>query len=286
MKYEIARICPMSHKKVCLLSIALSVSMSISNAKATDDPYSTMLNFTEMTSKTINSAGCLVTGSADFDAYKQYLPVFREEWLNRDYSLDYYVQRGKQVFLYIIVKRFAEVLTEGLYSHGGPPQCSFAISIKYLDKLGQPKVLDTVTWKFTQERASEINWEKIDPRDFQDIALDYKFGTQVSEWTAGEPNFNPPMPSAASCDMRFMRANAIFIRATTFCKKNYMDSPAGYYSLAMSRQCSANMTEEEIKLSFKSAAQEVDNAAKKGGKVGACRFVDQVEQEVTKLAVP
>ena len=182
-----------------LLAITLALSISVSSTKAADDPYAAMQNFTKLTSKTINSAGCLVMGSADFDTSKQYLPIFREEWLNRDYSLDFYVQRGKQVFLYMIVKRFAELITEGLYSHGGPPQCSFAISISYIDKLGQPKVLEAVTWQFTQKRASEVNWEKIDPRNFNEIALDYKFGPQVSEWTAGEPSFGPPSTPSASC---------------------------------------------------------------------------------------
>jgi hypothetical protein len=269
-----------------LLAITLALSISVSSTKAADDPYAAMQNFTKLTSKTINSAGCLVMGSADFDASKQYLPIFREEWLNRDYSLDFYVQRGKQVFLYMIVKRFAELITEGLYSHGGPPQCSFAISISYIDKLGQPKVLEAVTWQFTQKRASEVNWEKIDPRNFNEIALDYKFGPQVSEWTAGEPSFGPPSTPSASCDMRFVRANSIFIRATTYCAKDYMDSPAGYYALAMSRQCAQDMTEEKIKTAFMSAAKEIDDAAKKGGKAGACRFVDQVEREITRLAVP
>ena len=74
-----------------------------------------------------------------------------------------------------------------------------------------------MTWQFTQKRASEVNWEKIDPRNFSDIALDYKFGPQVSEWTAGEPSFGPPSTPSASCDMRFVRANSIFIRATTYC---------------------------------------------------------------------
>jgi hypothetical protein len=104
-----------------LVAITLALSISVSSTKAADDPYAAMQNFAKVTSKTLNSAGCLVRGSADFEASKQYFPIFREEWLNRDYSLDFYVQRAKQVFLHMIVKRFAEIITEGLYSHGGPP---------------------------------------------------------------------------------------------------------------------------------------------------------------------
>lgn len=269
-----------------LVAITLALSISVSSAKAADDPYAAMQNFAKVTSKTINSAGCLVTGSADFETSMKYFPIFREEWLNRDYSLDFYVQRAKQVFLYMIVKRFAEVITEGLYSHDGPPQCSFAISITYIDKLGRPKVLEAATWQFTQKRASEVNWEKIDPRNFSDIALDYKFGPQVSKWIAGEPSFDPPSTPSANCDLRFLRANSIFIRATTYCAKDYMDSPAGYYALAMSRQCTPVMTKEKFKTAFMSATKEIDNAAKKGGKAGACQFVDQVEREVARFAVP
>jgi hypothetical protein len=155
----------------------------------------------------------------------------------------------------------------------------------YLDKFGQPKVLDAVTWKFDQKRSSEVNWEKIDPKNFQEIAIDYKLGPQVSEWTADEPSFGIPTQTIPQCDMSLIRANAIFIRATTYCKKGYMDSPAGYYALAMSRQCAVNMTEDKINESFVAAASEVDAVAKKGGRAGACRFVDQVEREVMKLAV-
>lgn len=278
-----SRVCSMA--QVRLLALVSALSIAASSSKAADDPYTAMSNFTAI-SKKINTAGCVVTGSADFDAFKPYLQLLREEWLSRDYSLDFYAQRGKQVFLYMIIKRFAEVITEGLYSHGGPPQCSFKISINYLDKFGQPKVLDAVTWKFDQKRSSEVNWEKIDPKDFQEIAIDYKFGPQVSEWTADEPSFGTPTQTNPQCDMRLIRANAIFIRATTYCKKDYMDSPAGYYALAMSRQCAVNMTEDKINNSFLTAANEVDAVAKKGGRAGACRFVDQVEHEVMKLAVP
>jgi hypothetical protein len=44
--------------------------------------------------------------------------------------------------------------------------------------------------------------------------------------------------AVAECDEKFVKANAIFIRATVHCKRNYMDSPAGYYALAMTKQCS------------------------------------------------
>lgn len=269
-----------------LVFIILALVGSVSSARGADDPYTAMQNFAKVTTKTINSAGCLVTGSADFDASKRYLPLFREEWLNRDYSLDFYVQRGRQVFLYMIVKRFAELITEGLYSNSEPPECSFAISVTYIDKLGQQNVLEAVTWQFTQKRASEVNWKKIDPRDFADIALNYKYGPGVSDWTSGEPSFAPPSTPSSRCDMRFIRANSIFIRASTYCAKDYMDSPAGYYALAMSRQCAQGLTEEKMKAAFMSAAREIEDAAKKGGKAGACRFVDQVEREVARLAVP
>jgi hypothetical protein len=269
-----------------LIAVTLAFSISASSAAGADNPNTAMQNFAKITSKTINTVGCLVTGSADFDASKQYFSVFREQWLNRDYSLDFYVQRAKQVFLYIILKRFAEGITEGLYSHGGPPLCSFAISITYTNKLGQPRAFEAMTWRFTQKRASEVKWAKIDPRNFSDIALDYKFGPEVGEWTADEPSFNPPSSSAVSCDTRFVRANSIFVRAMTYCPKDYMDSPAGYYALAMSRQCASNMTKEEIKMAFMSAAREIDMAARKGGKAGACRFADQVQREVIRLAGP
>ena len=96
-----------------LVAITLALSISVSSTKAADDPYAAMQNFAKVTSKTINPAGCLVTGSADFEASKQYLPIFREEWLSRDYSLDFYVQRAKQVFLYMMLSGLPRLLLKG-----------------------------------------------------------------------------------------------------------------------------------------------------------------------------
>src|SRR5215212_6830172 len=101
--------------------------------------------------------------SVDFDAYQEHLPVFRDAWLNRDYSMDFYRQRQKQVFVYAVLKHYAELLTEGLYSQESPAECTFAIDVSYSDKFGQQQTLTGVSWKFSRERAKQVVWEKFDP---------------------------------------------------------------------------------------------------------------------------
>lgn len=91
-----------------LIALTLIVSLfSIlsSHASSDDDAYTAMAGFTSITSKTINSAGCLITASADFNGFNDHLDIFRSAWLNRDYSIDFYRQRRKQVFVFVIVKR-------------------------------------------------------------------------------------------------------------------------------------------------------------------------------------
>ena len=269
-----------------LFIIPIFYILLLSPTKAADDPYEAMQKFATVTSTTINSAGCLVTASADFDESKKYFALFREEWLSRDYSVDFYLLRAKQVFVYIILKRLAELITEGVYAHGGPPECSFSISVNYSDSLGQARTLEAITWKFTQKRASEVNWIKIDPKNFADVALQYKFSENVSDWIAGEPSLEENRAPNGNCDEKFLRANAIFVRATSYCAKDYMDSPEAYYALAMSRQCVQILSDVQIKSAFLSATKEIDEIAKKNGRVGACRFVEQIKREIGQMAVP
>jgi hypothetical protein len=93
---------------VSLISSLLGCSQALA---ATDDnaAYSALLDFASISSKTINSAGCRVTATIDFGGIVSKLNVFKEAWLNRDYSTDFYGQRRKQVFIYIIVKRYPEL---------------------------------------------------------------------------------------------------------------------------------------------------------------------------------
>jgi hypothetical protein len=142
-----------------------------------------------------------------------------------------------------------------------------------------------ISWRFTREKAKKVVWDKVDPRDFTEVAIDYKVSPAVTAWLSDEPSMTgePSPSSSASCDMRFFRANAIFIRAATHCKKNYMDSPAGYYALAMTRQC-ADLGEEKTLSLAREAMEELDRVAKRRGKAAACQWVDGVEREVTRAA--
>ena len=86
-------------------------------------------------------------------------------------------------------------------------------------------------------------------------------------------------PTLAQCDESFLKANAIFVRATVLCGKNYMDSPAGYYALAMSRKCN-ELGEDKLASIFTNAMLEFDSIMKKKGKRRACLWADEVEKSV------
>ncbi len=85
--------------------------------------------------------------------------------------------------------------------------------------------------------------------------------------------------ASGDCDDSFVKANAIFIHATVECEKNYMDSPAGYYALAMARKC-IGLGETKMKEITKNAMLEFDHVKKVKGKKDACRWADSVEKAV------
>jgi hypothetical protein len=88
-------------------------------------------------------------------------------------------------------------------------------------------------------------------------------------------------PAQSRCDETFLKANAIFIRATVHCQKNYMDTPAGYYALAMSRQCTG-LGESRIRVISKNAMLALDQIAKHRGANAACAWVDNLEAAIVK----
>jgi hypothetical protein len=86
----------------------------------------------------------------------------------------------------------------------------------------------------------------------------------------------------AECQDIFVRANALFIHATVECNHNYMDTPGGYYALAMSRQCVGTISEFTVKAIIDAAFREFDALATRKGKRAACAWVYGVERAVEK----
>jgi hypothetical protein len=86
-------------------------------------------------------------------------------------------------------------------------------------------------------------------------------------------------PVLAECDESYLKANAIFIRATVACGKNYMDSQAGYYALAMSKKCN-DLSERKLNSIIMNAMKEFDKVSKTKGKKSACRWADELEKTV------
>lgn len=273
-----------------LIALGLVLSfLDVSRGYASTDEaaYATMTEFTSITSKTINSAGCLITASANFPSFIGHQEVFRNAWLNKDYSIDFYNQRRKQVFVFMIVKRYAELLTEGLYREANPPSCSFSISARYEDKFGKPQELIVAMWKFDQSTNKKVDWDKIDPRNFAKIAIDYKVTPEAMSWLSDEPSMaggsnKKDQRGEGNCQLDMLKANAIFIRAVTYCAKNYMDSPAGYYALAVSKQCAQSLDEDKLEAIATDAMRQLDTVVKQKGRTQACHWVERIEKEVRR----
>ena len=90
--------------------------------------------------------------------------------------------------------------------------------------------------------------------------------------------------AVAECEMLFVEANATFIRATVHCKRNYMDTPAGFYALAMARQCKS-LREDELSKAGMAAMVKLDEIAKQKGKAAACKWVDDLEKSIVSDVV-
>ena len=247
------------------------------------DPYKAITETVQIMQPDPKSEDCNIRATADFAKFYERLGIFRDAFLNRDFSLDFYTQRRKQVLAFIVLKHAAEMITEGSYRDHNRHECHFSISISYLDKFGQDRNFEAVTWRFNDEQAAKVSWDKIDPRDFRDIALDYKVMPQVITWVSYEPSMTegnqaPTDAATDECDMFFFSANAMFIRATTFCQKNYMDSAEGLAALAGARKC--HMPESEMRAKAKSAMMILDKIAREKGRASVCNFVEALAQEV------
>jgi hypothetical protein len=86
-------------------------------------------------------------------------------------------------------------------------------------------------------------------------------------------------PARADCTDLFVKANAIFAHATVECGKDYMDSPAGYYALAMARQCSG-LEKSSLESIMGNSMKQFDDLAKQRGKRFACNWVDDLAKAI------
>lgn len=253
-----------------------------------NDALNALMKIQEIKTKTITADKCLVEGILDFESYINDLSVYRDAWLNKDYSIDFYNQRRKQIFIHVIAKQYARLLTQGLYATEKAQKiCSFSISAKIIDKYGQDNEIKILSWKFSQKQNSKVNWDKVDSKYFRELALDYKFSDGLSDWISDEPDIADSKPAEANrgCDKQMITANAILVRAsTTYCTKNYMDSQAGYYALEISRKCvdDLGLGDESLKSIISEGMHELDAEAESGGRIAACAFADKVELSVLR----
>ena len=272
-----------------LSAIICIVILYSSPSQSRENPYETFDTFVTIPTKTLEQNNCVVKVVADFDLSLEHYSVYRDEWLNRDYSLDFYQQRRKQVFLFVVAKRVAEVITESVYVNSDInkiDKCLFGLDIKYNDNFGGSRVVSAITWTFTRQQANKVKWDTFDPREFHEVALNYRIADEMDYWTAGEPKLANSTPSTAqaptsNCDEQFLRANAVFIRASTYCSKDYMDTPAGMYALEKSRQCS-NLPEAQMLSTVKAAMMELDQIVARKRVGSACRYIGELELQVLR----
>jgi hypothetical protein len=85
-------------KSPLMLIAAITLILQLSSAcQAEEDPYAALNEFVNITSKHITVNDCSLTAVADFERYPSHLALFREAWLDRDFSLDFYNQRQKRL---------------------------------------------------------------------------------------------------------------------------------------------------------------------------------------------
>lgn len=257
------------------------------------DPYENMGEYTSATRIDISPTRCSVEFSADYDKFLPNIEVVREGWLNRDYSAEFYRQRGHSVFFYIVLKKLAATITEMTYvkeADQNPDHCEFHVTVSFRDDFGHTQEAPAISWRFTKALADRVDWQHFDDRNFMQVAQDYKFDPIVDKLISGETPLTmggqegggaPPASGESNCDESFISANAVFIHATVECKRDYMDTPAGYYALAASRECVHNGLEESKLTSIGTQAMtNFDNIAKQKGKAAACRWVDGLEKSI------
>jgi len=171
-------------------SIAFAILASVgvnAEAFAEVDPYEALGKFITVNPADTENGFCVITAVADFDEYKPYLSLFREAWLDRDYTKDFYQQRGKQVFVYIVLKRFSEALTEGLYRKNKDRDCTFYVDISYFDALGKKQNIHGISWQFTAKRANEVDWDHLSyPLIFSRAQMQLEVGASLRRFSHDE----------------------------------------------------------------------------------------------------
>ena len=131
---------------VTLMASALfATPASAEDAGAEDAAYKAIIAMTQLTLPDPKSDDCNVKGVVVFMKYADKLPVFREAFLNQGYSIDFYNQRRKQVLSYVVLKRAAELITEGMYNGKSQSECHFSLTVSYPDKFGQERNFEALT---------------------------------------------------------------------------------------------------------------------------------------------
>lgn len=102
----------------------------------------------------------------------------------------------------------------------------------------------------------------------------------IAQENRTRPAIPPGKRIVGICDVGYMKANAYFFRATTHCKKNYLDTPAGYIALAESKKCASILSEEGVERITKEGFTEAEDAFVKHGKKKGCKVAESLSVDL------
>jgi hypothetical protein len=159
------------------------------HAQATSVPGE-MDSWTQFNFAGIGPQHCQVSATVNFGDFLAHMSVVRETWLNRDYSADFYSQRGMSTLAYVVSKKIGSMMTYITYETERGKNaglCSFRIYVLTQDKFGNDKTDLLVSWIFTHRLADRIDWKKFDDKNFAKVAENYTFGPDLQRLTSSEP---------------------------------------------------------------------------------------------------
>ncbi|MCX8252596.1 protein of unknown function [Beijerinckiaceae bacterium RH AL1] len=177
--------------------------------------------------------------------------------------------------------------------------CHFTAGISYTDKYGQTQSFNAVHWDFTNALAAKINWQIFDENKFNEIAENWSYTkgaddfNQLEEPLSNDGKYHPlheeentetpgPSSTTSDCSTSLYNANAVFIRATTYCRKDYMDTKGGYIALEASRVCSKSNSEQALKSEAMYAMKQLDKLVRQTGRRNACVFLDELQRSIER----
>jgi hypothetical protein len=75
----------------------------------------------------------------------------------------------------------------GPSAKSGIRSCRFNLLATDRDKYGNAKTYVLLSWSFTSEVASKVNWDKLADKSFPELAIHYQFGHEFERRMRQDP---------------------------------------------------------------------------------------------------